>query len=199
MKKYSFLLIVSALFLAAAIGWNSYQRNNYSDKSIALQITENLAREMRSVKEESKKIQAKDWSTLLYPFYLISHEKITRWSKTFPIIDVRNCEGEFEWRLVRTSRTDLLLYKHHESDLQYLIGIIPLKTGYELVNQYLGSELNERIFPNDGIKILDANSVEGISICTPDGLCVFKIKIEGETFTPNPISVTLVIGALIAA
>ncbi len=198
MKKYFALLIVSALLLATAIGWSIRQRNNFSDESIAAEISINLSREIASLKEESKSLSKVQWAKLSHPFYLIENGKFSRWSKTDPVIDIRDCDGKFEWKLIQSSNNDLLLYKQ-ESDQAVSVGVIPLRVSYDLVNQYLTTSWNRKIFPFDRIKILNAQSAGGKSVCTPDGLCFFKIQTEGEVFITNTISTVLVACSLFMA
>ncbi|MBI3482755.1 MAG: hypothetical protein HY015_07230 [Bacteroidetes bacterium] len=198
MKKYFPLLIISALLLAAAIGWSIRQRNNFSDESIAAEISSNLTREIASLKEESKLLSKVQWSKLNHPFFLIDNGKISRWSKIDPVIDIRDYQGDFEWKLIQSSHNDLLFYKGQESGQLFLIGVIPLRVEYDLVNQYLTPSWNKKIFPFDGIKILNAQSANGKSVCTPDGLCLFKIQTERGIFIANTTSTVLIACSLIA-
>src|SRR5260221_3776722 len=197
MKKYLALLIVSALLLAAAIGWSIRQQNNFSDESIAAEISINLSREIASLKEESKSLSKVQWAKLSHPFYLIENGKFSRWSKIDPVIDIRDCDGKFEWKLIQSSNNDLLLYEHQDVYQAVSVGVIPLREGYNLVNQYLTTSWNRKIFPFERIKILNAQSVSGKAVCTPDGLCFFKIQMEGDIFISNPISTLLVACSLV--
>lgn len=199
MKKYFALLIASTLLLVAAIGWSIQKRNNFSDESIAREISINLSREISSLKEESKALSKVEWSKLNHPFYLIENGKFSQWSKTDPVINIRDCDGKFEWKLIQSSNNDLLLYKRQESDRRVSVGVIPLRVGYDLVNQYLSSSWNRKIFSFDRIKILNAQSVNGKPVCTPDGLCLFKIQTERDVFIANTISTVLVACSLLIA
>ena len=198
MRKYLFLVFISILLLAAAIGWSIYHRSIFSEASVAVQVGKNLSHEIRYLNEDAKGILNARWSTLTHPFFLLDHGKIIKWSKTYPIIDGRDCEGDFEWKLIQSARSDLLLYKHREGDQVFSVGVIPLRVGYDLINQYLGTSLNYRFFPLEGIRILDAKSLVGTPVFT-GGLSLFRIKMEGENFLTNTISIVFAILSVVAA
>jgi len=187
--KYFALLAISALLMVAAVAWSFYQRKNLSDESLARELGANLENEIAIVKEESGSLLNQPWSQLTHSFYLIENGVITRWSKTNPVIDIQECNGDFEWKLIQSSHSDLLLFKNQTSNSKFTIGVIPLRTGYDLVNQYLGTSWNKNIFPFDGIKILNPNG-EGTAVIS-SGICLFKIQIERDFFISNYISVGL--------
>lgn len=197
MKNYFLFLIVAALLLMTAVGWQIRKPDNFSEESVAGLITKNIARESSALEKEADRLSQIQWSTLRHPFYLVDKGRISRWSKISPTIDMRDCQGDFVWRLVQTPRSDLLLYKRKESADVFSIGVIPLRSGYDLVNQYLNTTWNQNIFPSDGIKINDEQSPFGEPVYGPSGICLFRIQTEVDAFHSNVGSVFLVFGAVV--
>lgn len=195
MKSYFPFLIIAVLLLVTAIGWQNRTQNNFSEESVAALITKNIAREISALEKEASRLSQTKWSTLRHPFYLIDKGRISRWSKTSPTIDLRDCQGDFVWRLAQNPHSDLLLYKRKESADVFSIGVIPLRSGFDLVNQYLNATWNQNIFPYDGIKINDEQSPFGKPVYGPGGICLFKIQTEAGAFHSNLGSVFLGLGA----
>ncbi|HTH54816.1 MAG TPA: ATP-binding protein [Cyclobacteriaceae bacterium] len=180
MRIYLTLISAAAIFFLIAIFSSSSQRSNFSASSTAAIIGDNLAKEVAELNAEWDKLPTAKWSSLQHPFYKIDQGRIVAWSKTYPVLDVQDCSGDFEWKLVRSSRHDLLLNKRKINGFDF-IAIVPLRSGYELVNQYLTTSWNRDVFPFDGIKIMDTQAQAGVLVSL-GGRGFFKIQLQKEVF-----------------
>lgn len=195
MQKYSILSAATVFFLLVAIFSNTSQHGNFSEVSAAATIGRNLSKEVEELSTEWKKLSNSKWSTLQHLFYKIDNGKIVEWSKTYPVVDVQDCIGDFEWKLIQSSRYDMLLNKKRINGFDF-IAVIPLRTGYDLVNQYLTTTWNKNVFPFDGVKILDRQAQVG-SLVSVGGKIFFKIQLEKEIFLESRIAVFFTSAALL--
>src|SRR5882724_479107 len=105
MKKHLILVVGSVFFLASAIGWDIYQRNQFSDESFALQVSSNLAVECANLKKESQFIfqdtSERQWTSLSYPFFLIEDGRIIKWNSSSISLTAQDLFGDFEWKLIQ--------------------------------------------------------------------------------------------------
>ena len=144
MLRKIILFLAAGLLLAAAIAWDYMSKKSFNDQSLAIQISKNIDQELLSLKLEAEKFD-KDtllkWSSLQHSFYLVDNGKITAWSKNDFSSVMSDLEGNFKFRLVQTPRMDLLLYRFPKGS-KSLIGVVPLRVGYEIVNRYLTTTWN---------------------------------------------------------
>jgi two-component system, NtrC family, nitrogen regulation sensor histidine kinase NtrY len=202
MLKKLIPFLVSALLLAGAIAWDSSSRKFISDDSIAKKIAENLDREFSSLQKEAMRITADtlntSWSSLHYSFYLIDSGRITDWSNNNIAIDVSELAGDFKLRLRQNPRMDLILCKF-PSRKGSLVAVLPLRTGYEIVNRYLITTWNERVFPTQGLKIISPGDSLGAAVCSTIHGCLFRVQIPDGAFFENPLSLVITLGAILFA
>ncbi len=191
--------LIASIFLIVAIAWDFHSKNSFSNESIALEIGNNLNRELAALGKEAIKISTDtgklDWSSLHYSFYYLNKGRIVSWSKNDFAIDASDFAGDFKFKLLQTAREDLLLCKFPQTDPS-LIGIIPLRIGFEIVNRYLTTTWNERVFPVQGLKILAVNAPEGSAVCTTAQQCVFKVQLLDGVFFENFISLVITLVAI---
>src|SRR5882672_5269978 len=150
----------AALLLATAIVWDYSSRKSFNDQSLAIQISKNVDQELTSIDAEVAQLDKDtlhfNWSSLHHSFYLVENGGITAWSKNDFAIGVSDLEGDYKLRLLQTPRMDLLLYRFPKGS-KSLVGVIPLRVGYEIVNRYLTTTWNKRIFPVQGMRISSVN------------------------------------------
>ncbi len=202
MLKKLIPFLAAALLLIIAIAFDFSDRKSFSDESFAIEIGKNLERELTSLETEAQ-IIFKDsshaiWSSLNHSFFLIENGKIINWNKNNLPIDVSDLEGDYQLKLLHSSRVDLILFQKHEGT-KSLIGVIPLRTSYEIVNQYLAPKWNERIVPIDGVKLFSTSDNEGTAVCTSTHGCLFKMQIPTNPFVENKLSLVLVLFAILFA
>ncbi|MBS1682755.1 MAG: HAMP domain-containing histidine kinase [Bacteroidetes bacterium] len=194
MKRYFLFLILSALFLTAAMGWDYYQKKNLTNDVLSSQISRNLFAETNKLQSELELIindSTIQWATLSHPFFLLNNGKIDKWSSIEFPITVQELSGDFTRKLIHVSRSELLAVKQIINTNQSLVGIIPLHRGYELTNQYLTEQWNRQVFPVEGIKILEPDQPEGYPVYDHNH-CLFKVTISDTHFISNYVSIILV-------
>src|SRR5579859_1351223 len=203
MIKKSISFLISALFLAVAIAWDFSSRETQSAPSIANQIAANLEQELALLLAEVNQIKTDDpatnWSAFHFPLFLIDSGKIKIWSKNDIAVEAADLEGNYHYKLFHSPRLDLILYRKVLDSSRSVVGIIPLRTEYEIVNQYLTARWNESVFPLQGIKILPPTARAGIGICTPTSNCIFKISMPENVFVANRISLALALASILFA
>jgi len=194
MLRKIILFLAAGLLLAAAIAWDYMSKKSFNDQSLAIQISKNIDQELLSLKLEAEKFD-KDtllkWSSLQHSFYLVDNGKITAWSKNDFSIVMSDLEGNFKFRLVQTPRMDLLLYRFPKGS-KSLIGVVPLRVGYEIVNRYLTTTWNSRIFPIQDVKIFALTDSSGVAVCPASQGCLFKAKAPQDAFIVNRVSLSIV-------
>jgi len=199
MLKKLIPFLIAALLLTLAIAWSYYNSRSFSDESIAEQIGKNLDQELLAIEKEALKISTDssnlNWSSLYYSFYLIDRGRIISWSKNSSAIDVSELESDFNLKLLQTARADVLLYRFSHGD-RSLVAVLPLRSGYEIVNQYLTTRWNDRVFPVQGVKIFPVNDRLGSRVCRAKQECLFKIQLPEGTFLENRISLGIILLAL---
>ena len=181
----------ASLFLAIAIRWDYSSRKSFNDQSLAIQISKNIKQELSSLETEAAKFDKDtlhfNWSILQHSFYLVENDGITAWSKNDFSIGIRDLDGDYKLKLLQTPRMDLLLYRFPKGP-KSLVGVIPLRIGYEIVNRYLTTTWNKQIFPIQGVRILATNDSSGVAVCLANQGCLFKVKTPQETFVVNRVS-----------
>ena len=192
--------LASSLLLTIAIEWNHLSRESFNDRSLSIQISKNLDREILSLETEALELDTDTvtlkWSSLQHSFYLLDHGTIKAWSKNDYSVGIADLGGDFKLKLLQTPRMDLLLYRFPRGS-KSLIGIIPLRVGYEIVNRYLTTTWNENIFPVQGVKIFSVNDSLGTNICSRNFGCLFKAQVSKDAFVENKISVSLASAAIV--
>ncbi|HEV8515730.1 MAG TPA: ATP-binding protein [Cyclobacteriaceae bacterium] len=195
MLRKLFPFIAAVLLLIIAITWNNSGRESFSDKSLANRVSQNLEKELLSLEKEASVISLDslhfNWSVLKHSFYLIENGKITAWSKNDFSISIADLDGNYKLKLLQTPRMDLLLYPFPKGQ-RSLVGVIPLRVGYEIVNSYLTTTWNKKIFPVQGMKISSVNDSSGVAVCLANHGCLFKTKVPDGTFVPNKVSLGIV-------
>ncbi len=191
----------AALLLATAIAWDNSSRKSFNDQSLAIQISKNIDQELLLMEMEVQRFDKDSmhfkWSSLQYSFYLLQKDSIVAWSKNEFSIGISDLKGNYKLKLLQTSRMDLLLYRFPRG-AKSLIGIIPLRVGYEIVNSYLNTTWNEKIFPVQGIRISTPNDNSGVTVCSAHQGCLFKIQAPQDAFEVNKVSLSTVLLAILA-
>src|SRR5258705_1343323 len=123
--------------------------------------------------------------------------KVTAWSNNDFAIGGADLNGDFKLKLLHTPRTDLLLYRF--PDKPSLVGVLPLRIGYEIVNRYLTTTWNKEIFPAQGIKIFQATDSAGLAVCSANHGCPFKVQAPRDVFLENSSSLWLASLAIVVA
>ncbi len=202
MAKKIIPLLVATLLLSVAIVWDFSRRKSFSDETIAKQVGETLDRELASIQKDALRIAADpshlNWSSLNYSFYSIDKGKLTNWSSNDFAIDIFELEGDFKVKLLQTQRMDLLLCKFSSGE-RSLVGIVPLRIGYEIVNRYLTTTWNDKIFPVQGLKIFPAKDSVGAAVCSTNFGCLFRIQMPDGVFLENEVSLSLTLLAILSA
>jgi two-component system, NtrC family, nitrogen regulation sensor histidine kinase NtrY len=195
MKKYLFL-IAAFLFILTSIFWSNSQMGRFTEEDLVSVLTQNLSAEMGLVKKEAQTLKV-NWSAASHPFFLIENNRITKWNRTTPFIEVKEIQDNFEWKLIHNFSSSHLVYKKKTSDSSFVVGVIPLRAGYRLTNQYLNTTWNEKIFPISELQIYPTNADEGGLVCVQDVGCLFRVKIGQQIRVTNSISVYLILIATI--
>ncbi len=190
---------ITALLLAIAIAWDYFNRKSFNHQSLATQISKNIDHELSAIEAEVIKLNNDslhlNWSSLQHSFYLIKNNKIIAWSKNEFLVGMPDLEGDYKLKLLQTSRMDLLLYQFPRGS-RTLVGIVPLRVGYDIVNRYLNTTWNGKIFPAQGIKILAAKDSSGVAVCPSNSGCLFKIQAPQDTFIVNKVSLSAALLAI---
>ena len=191
----------ATLFLAIAITWDYSNRKSFNDQSLAIQVSRNVHQELTSLETEAVKLDQDtshfNWSSLQHSFYLLENGEITAWSKNDFSIGISDLTGDYKLKLLRTPRMDLLLYRFPKGS-KSLVGVISLRVGYEIVNRYLTTTWNKKIFPIQGMRISSVNDSAGVAVCLANHVCLFKIKAPQETFVANKVSLGSVIISILS-
>ncbi|MGC4022447.1 MAG: ATP-binding protein [Cyclobacteriaceae bacterium] len=197
MKKRFVLLTLAFLLLASAVAYDYYKRRTFSEKTLASQVSVNLSRETESLIKDSQLIlNESKWMNVVHPFFLVDSARFVKWNSTEYPVSVQELSGDFQWKLIHVSRSELLAFKSKINESRFLVGIIPLHQGYELSNRFLSPQWNKRIFPIDGIKITDVSQTDGEFVLLRNSN-LFKIQIPSDPFISNPTSGILLLGSLI--
>src|SRR5579859_1769959 len=203
MIKKSIPFLIAALLLAIAIAWDFSSQETFPGPSIANHIASNLQRELSLLQEEIGEIKAgtpsTSWPAFHFSLFLIDSGKIKSWSRNDIVIEAADLAGDYRYKLFHSPRLDLVLCRESLGNSRSVVGIVPLRTEYEIVNQYLTTRWNEAIFPLQGIKILSATESEGVSICTTAGDCIFKVMVPENVFAANRISPLLILASILFA
>src|SRR5579871_1038348 len=194
--------LVAALLLTGAIVDDVRERSTHSEKVIAAEIGKNLTRELAHLKEEVAKVKMpsfKRWSSLDHAIFLIDSGEVKSWSSNNIVIDAAMLRGDLSVKLFQTSKRDLIVYHEFLDSTRALIGIIPLRQEYDIVNQYLPADWNENIFPLQDVKILDPASSEGTPVCDNHEQCYFRIQLPNNPFVATITPLFLTLGAILFA
>jgi len=200
MKKLPLLFISGVLLLATAIGYDYLSPKAISDDYLSIEIAKNLGQELAMLETEAQLILSDtltDWSTLKKPFFLLENGKIKKWSKTDYPVDEHDFEGDDKLKLVQTPRKDWIVYQSLLGNGKSLVGIIPLRTGFEITNRYLFPSWNEKIFPIQGVKILNNTSVSSAQVCLGSD-CLFRVQAPTGVLSDNKISLALTLAAILS-
>jgi len=202
MLRNILLFLAAALLLIMAIAWDYTSKKSFNDQSLAIQVSKNIDQEFLFLKLEAEKLDKDSlsfkWSSLQHSFYLIDNGKVVAWSKNDFSIALSDIEGDFKFKLVQTPRMDLLLYRFPR-DSKSLIGIIPLRVGYDIVNRYLTTTWNSKIFPIQGVEIFSLNDSSGVAVCPASQGCLFRTKAPQDAFMVNRVSLAVASMSILVA
>jgi signal transduction histidine kinase len=195
MLRKLFPFLAAVLLLVSAMAWDYSNRKSFNGRSLAIQVSQNLSKQLLSLETEAQKLghdtAPVNWSSLQHSFYLLENGSIIAWSKNDFSIGIVDLDGDFKLKLLQTPRMDLLLYRFPRGS-KSLVGVIPLRIGYEIVNRYLTTTWNEKIFPVQGMKIFSLHDSSGVAVCPPNYGCLFKAQAPQDAFVVNRISLGMV-------
>src|SRR5579885_3362423 len=119
MKKQISLIALAVVLLMSAIGWDYYQRQNFSDEVLTKQISSNIVSESENLVKESQSISSLQWNNLQHTFFLIDSIKILKWNSSAYPITFQELSGDFTWTLLHVSHSSLLAYKAKINSSQF--------------------------------------------------------------------------------
>jgi signal transduction histidine kinase len=200
MVKYFYLAASAVLLLITAWVLDRVEKDQYTQDNLVKITTANLEREFSAVRREGLLLlndsASNRWSSAKHSFFLVNDHQVLRWSSNEPAVDTRQLLSNDTLRLLQTSRLDLLLYKRPAGKGRWLIGIIPLRISYSIVNRYLTPSWNDRIFTVKEIGIHLPGEESG-SCVSLESKCLFKIEAPEKPFQANYLSLALVAFSLL--
>ena len=114
-----------------------------------------------------------------YSFYLISDYRVVKWTDHHFVPSVTAIQGEYSTKLLKDGNSDYLAKKWKMGDNRALVGVITLVKKYQIINNYLRPQWNERIFPFSNIMVLDAGANLGVPVCI-EKECAFRIDFSSS-------------------
>lgn len=175
-------------------------------EEVADEISKKLKSQLDAMEEEAGSILAAlandDDAPLKasgsYAFYLVSDYRVIKWTDHHFVPSVTAIQGEYSTKLLRDGNSDYLARKWNIGDNKALVGVITLVKKYQIINNYLRPQWNERVFPFANISVLDASVNEGLPVCI-EKECPFRIDFtSSELNVPNAGKIIGSVALLIA-
>lgn len=172
------ILLLSGVLLAYLAGQPA------SPQAVALDVTNNLERELKSLEDEASKIIAALPQEQIqqplplsssYSFFLFGRTRLISWSSNDFVPTIGSVSESFNLKLLKAGNGNYLARKWKLNGSFFLVGIIPLTRHYTITNDYLEAEWNDHVFPSPNFDILEPDANLGQPICIRDE-CVFRIS-----------------------
>jgi two-component system nitrogen regulation sensor histidine kinase NtrY len=152
-------------------------------KTVAQNLSDRLEREIEGVKRDAELVaeqqQGRTRVRTQYPYYVYGNQKVSFWSDHSFIPSYASVAEPFTLKLLKSGNSDYLAVRFNQDHARTLVFVIPLYRKYNITNDYLSPEWNERIFPSGDFKIVESAATVGVPVCV-EGDCPFRVVLESE-------------------
>ncbi len=194
-SKYGWLWVSLAFLLLAIVYRQLFVIQQNVPEVNARVVKEKLIHEIESNQETIGEIQSiilqsesYTFSALdlesEYPYYIFSNMRLIFWSKSDYVPNYRDILGDFEIGFIETERGKFIAQKEvftHQQRQHELVFLIPLTEEFPIVNEYLFSTYNDKIFTDVNFEIVkQSEDLEFVPV-EIGGNVLFKIKF-GNTY-----------------
>lgn len=178
-----YLVFAFIAFFTAGILTVYFASTQVSPQNVAYKVSQNLEKEVQKVDDKAALILSslKQGENLPvtskneYFFFLFEGQRLVSWSTHDFVPSAASVAGSFTLKLLKAGNGNYLAKKWKVNDHQFLIGVIPLFKNYNITNDYLKSEWNDRVFPSPNFDILEPDANLGLPICIEDQ-CAFRVS-----------------------
>jgi signal transduction histidine kinase len=149
-------------------------------EAFAGKLSLRLAREIEIVEKDAATItddEGRKRVRTQYPYFLYGNNKVSYWSDHTFVPSYASIADSFKLKLLKSGNSDYLAVRFPQEHNQILVFVIPLAKRYNLTNDYLSPQWNERIFPPGEFSILESQATNGVPICV-NGVCPFKVSVS---------------------
>lgn len=196
-KIYTYLWF-SIVFFLFAIAYKHFfvDIKNTPQQNIVV-VTNKLQEEISSVDKEISNIKRTiinspnlSFSSLLLleadcPYYVYSNKRIIFWSNNLFTPKYRDVLGDFKLSYVQTKNGKYVIRKEqflHGSKSFEIVFLIPINEHPAVINEYLKSTYNKKLFTDTNFEISDVSSDQGFHVVEVNGEKLFSVKF-GNTYS----------------
>jgi two-component system nitrogen regulation sensor histidine kinase NtrY len=194
---FAFLICLVAGVITALVSFKPE-----SSLSIALEISDNIRREIKYVDEDVKYVSSANAQVevekLHYPIFVFQNSRLTYWSDNTFVPPSSIAADTFNIRLYKTASEAYLLKQTKMDAGRIAISAIKLTRSYAISNDYLTSEFNFRIIPSRNIIIEEVQGVSPENVCINND-CIFRVKVEEGDVMSHPLMKQIALGLLCIA
>jgi two-component system nitrogen regulation sensor histidine kinase NtrY len=176
-----FILFLLSLSAGLAATWLSFQKDSLS--SVADEIARRLDKELSKVEEDFEHVISTetipDNAKLNYPIFVYKRGELIYWSDNTFVPTPQQAYDGSDLKLYTTGSEAYLLRKKKVDNDRVVVCVLPLFRKYQISNDYLTPEYNERILPSANINVGDISTGTDNQVCLK-GNCLFRISIQSE-------------------
>lgn len=191
--KFSFILLFTALLLAAGAEFIQYRSIN-SGANLVSKAESKLADLEKEMKSSLRKITAfrKDddfhdyffhsgFENKGFSFYVLQDNKIVYWSDNEPVVNPEDFNSDEQGKFLSLPNGDFLFYSEKAGDKK-IIGLILLRHNYDYENKYLVNGFNQSL---DLSASFVTDKKDAIQFHLPDGKVAYQVSFETSTESEN--------------
>ncbi len=196
-KIYTYLWFSIVFFLfAIAYKYFFVDIKNTPQQNIVV-VSNKLQEEISSIDEKISDLKRTiinspnlSFSSLLLleadcPYYVYSNKRIIFWSNNLFTPKYRDVLGDFKLSYVQTKNGKYLIRKEqflHGSKSFEIVFLIPINEHPAVINEYLKSTYNKKLFTDTNFEISDVSSDQGFHVVEVNGEKLFSVKF-GNTYS----------------
>jgi two-component system, NtrC family, nitrogen regulation sensor histidine kinase NtrY len=192
--------LVCLLTGITAVYW-AHQSTN--PEAVADSLSRRLRKQLDIVASDAARVaeeqqQGRKRTDTQYPYYFFDNQKVTFWSDHSFVPTYASIAEPFKLKHLKAGNSDYLAVKFSQEHDRTLIFVIPLFRKYNITNDYLSPEWNEKIFPSGQFTILENSATSGIQVCV-DGECPFRVSFDSQKILLHESSGIIAVVALLMA
>ncbi len=207
---YRYMIIAAGVLLAAIMLKFFFITRQQMPSRFVAAVEKGVAEEIARAESELQKIKSmrgNDTSPsftgmpgkLKFPCFIYYNKRLIYWSENLFVPKYRQIEGDYTIRAIKTPRKFFIALKSSGEiagrSLETLV-IVPLRSGSNIVNDYLKNEYNEHIFTDEDFKLFLPYAEKGEAITGPAGEVLFRVAFSGTYHYRNRGMVLLIKGLI---